>query len=279
MPCCAAAIPRHASRSSWAVICSASSAKSPKSTDPARLASNQSGRPVHGAEGAGFPGMLLKSAAPIRPLRDLIRSAAASGFERSRNWVSPENIYRMAGLEGSGMRNIFAVAWLVVLLSGAGRAQIATTTSLVGTVIDAGGKTVPGARISATNVGTRDIYRVVTTDQGYYNIQFVAVGDYEIVIEQPGFQTARVTRIHVAINQVVRTDVTLKIGNVAESIIVEATAAAIRTDDATVSEVFSMRQVAELPLSFRDPMKLALATPGVLQGGDSRSEEHTSELQ
>jgi hypothetical protein len=167
------------------------------------------------------------------------------------------------------MRNIFAVAWLVVLLSGAGRAQIATTTSLVGTVIDAGGKTVPGARISATNVGTRDIYRVVTTDQGYYNIQFVAVGDYEIVIEQPGFQTARVTGIHVAINQVVRTDVTLKIGKVAESIIVEATAAAIRTDDATVSEVFSMRQVAELPLSFRDPMKLALATPGVLQGGDS----------
>ena len=86
------------------------------------------------------------------------------------------------------MRNILAVTCLLVSLAGVGGAQIATTTSLVGTVIDASGKTVPGARVSATNVGTQDVYRATTTEQGYYNIQFVAVGDYEIVIEQPGFR-------------------------------------------------------------------------------------------
>src|SRR4051812_18673659 len=118
------------------------------------------------------------------------------------------------------MRNILAVACLSMSLAGIGGAQIATTTALVGTVTDASGKTVPGAKVSATNVGTRDVYRTTATEQGYYNIQFVAVGDYDIVVEQPGFQTARITGAHVAINQVVRNDVALKIGNVVESVTV-----------------------------------------------------------
>src|SRR5438067_2537420 len=45
-------------------------------------------------------------------------------------------------------------------------AQIATTTSLVGTVTDASGKTVPGARVTAVNSGTHDAYTAVTSEQG-----------------------------------------------------------------------------------------------------------------
>jgi Carboxypeptidase regulatory-like domain/TonB dependent receptor len=158
---------------------------------------------------------------------------------------------------------------LLVATAGYSYAQIATTTSLVGTVTDASGKTVAAAKVTATNIGTHDVYRAITSDQGYYNIQFVAVGDYQIQVEQAGFQEARITGIHVDINQVVRIDVRLQVGNVVESVTVQATAAAIKTDDATVSEVISTRSVSELPLSFRDPMQLALTTPGVLQGGNS----------
>ena len=167
------------------------------------------------------------------------------------------------------MKRRLSFMCLFAALAVCSDAQIATTTSLVGTLTDASGKTVPGARVTATNTGTHDVYRAVTSEQGYYNIQFVAVGDYEIQVEQPGFQTVRVSGIHVDINQVVRNDITLKIGNVVESVTVQASTPAIKTDDATVSEVISTRQVAELPLSFRDPMQFALMTPGVLQGGNS----------
>src|SRR5437016_5564166 len=167
------------------------------------------------------------------------------------------------------MRRRLSFIGLFAALAVCSNAQIATTTSLVGTITDATGKTVPGAKVTATNTGTHDVYRAVTSEQGYYNIQFVAVGDYEIQVEQPGFQTFRITGIHVDINQVVRNDITLKIGNVVESVTVQASTPAIKTDDATVSEVIGTRQVAELPLSFRDPMQFALMTPGVLQGGNS----------
>ncbi len=152
-----------------------------------------------------------------------------------------------------------------------GWAQIATTTSLVGTVSDASGKTIPGAKVTAVNANTHDTYSVLTSEQGYYNIEFVAVGDYNLTIEHPGFEVTRITGIHVDINQVVRNDVNLKVGNVAESVTVQATTAAIKTDDATVSEIISTRNVAELPLNVRDPMALAITAPGVIQGPKSSS--------
>ncbi|MGO9256411.1 MAG: carboxypeptidase regulatory-like domain-containing protein [Bryobacteraceae bacterium] len=147
--------------------------------------------------------------------------------------------------------------------------QIATTTSLVGTVTDSSGKTVPAAKVTATNAGTHDIYTATTGESGYYNIQFVAIGDYEIKVEQPGFETSRTTGVHVDINQVVRTDVALQVGAVTQSVTVEAAATAIKTDDATVSDVISTRAVAELPLSFHDPMQLAVTIPTVTLNSNS----------
>jgi len=155
---------------------------------------------------------------------------------------------------------------LFTALAVCSRAQIATTTSLVGTVTDASGKTVPAAKVTAVNANTHNTYSALTSEQGYYNIEFVAVGDYDLTVELPGFEVTRITGIHVDINQVVRNDVTLKIGNVVESVTVQATAAAIKTDDASVSEIISTRAVAEAPLNLRDPMALATTVPGVLPG-------------
>src|SRR5260370_42229924 len=91
-------------------------------------------------------------------------------------------------------------------------AQLATTTALVGTITDASGKTVPGAKITAVNTGTHDTYTAITREQGYYNIQFVAVGHYDLKVEQPGFGVARGIGLQAGNNQGVRSDVTRKVG-------------------------------------------------------------------
>jgi Carboxypeptidase regulatory-like domain/TonB dependent receptor len=145
-------------------------------------------------------------------------------------------------------------------------AQIATTTSLVGTVTDASAKTVVGAKVTAVNTGTLDTYTTVTNEQGYYRIEFIRTGSYKITIEQPGFQKIEKTNVEVAINQVVRNDFTLAVGTVTQSVTIEATASAIKTDDASVSELLSTRAVADLPLNGRNPLRLAVTTPGVVFG-------------
>ena len=146
------------------------------------------------------------------------------------------------------------------------QAQIATTTALVGTVTDPAGSVIRGAAVSAIENNTRDTYNATTNEQGYYNIQFVRIGDYTITIRQAGFQTSEIKNVHIDLNQVVRNDATLRIGDVTQTINVESTAAAIKTDDASVSETISVRNVSELPLNGRDPLKLAAITAGTITG-------------
>ncbi|HLJ16604.1 MAG TPA: TonB-dependent receptor, partial [Bryobacteraceae bacterium] len=163
----------------------------------------------------------------------------------------------------------FAAVVLASLTIMSASAQIATTTSLVGTVTDTSGQVISGAKVTAVERGTLDTYTAQTNDQGYYSIDFVRVGTYSISVEHPGFQKVTKTGITVEINQAVRTDVSLTVGALSQSITVEATVTAIKTDDATVSEVLTTRNVADLPLNGRDPMMLAVTTPGVILGQKS----------
>ena len=67
-----------------------------------------------------------------------------------------------------------------MLLATSAWAQLASQTALVGTVTDSDGLAVPGAQVVAVNAGTRDTYEATTNAEGYYNIQFVRTGTYEI---------------------------------------------------------------------------------------------------
>jgi hypothetical protein len=57
--------------------------------------------------------------------------------------------------------------------------------------------------------------------------------------------------------------------NVVESVTVQATAV-IKTNDATVSEIITTRNVADLLLNLRDPMALATTAPARCRGRKPR---------
>src|SRR5580658_6338599 len=158
---------------------------------------------------------------------------------------------------------------LAAFFAIAAHAQLATTTSLVGIVSDSSGKAIPGAKVTATETRTLDKYNTNTNEQGNYTFEFVRVGVYSVAVEQAGFQKVTKTGITVDVDQTVRTDFSLRVGAVTESVTVEAIVSAIKTDDATISEILSTRNVAELPLNGRDAMSLATTTPGVLLGTKS----------
>lgn len=163
-------------------------------------------------------------------------------------------------------QRLFVAICLVVFFAIGVHAQLATTTSLVGTVTDSSGKLIPNAKVTATETRTLDKYNTTTNGQGNYTFEFVRVGTYSVTVELTGFQRVTKTGIIVDIDQTVRTDIALPVGAVSQSVTVEAIVSAIKTDDASISEILSTRVVAETPLSVRDAMGLAATTPGVLQG-------------
>jgi len=153
---------------------------------------------------------------------------------------------------------------LFLLLTTSAWAQLASQTALVGTVTDSDGLAVPGAQVVAVNTGTRDTYEATTNTDGYYNIQFVRTGTYEISVTLTGFQTSRVTGIEVATNQVARTNVVMKVGQLNESITVVGASPILDTDTAKIAETIGKRAVADLPLNGRNVWNLASTTPGVI---------------
>ncbi len=167
------------------------------------------------------------------------------------------------------IRRIAMALSFVLLLTGSAWAQLTSQTALVGTVTDSGGLVVPGAQVVAVNIGTKDTYEATTNNEGYYNIQFARPGEYELTVSMAGFQTFKATGVSVATNQVVRTNATLQVGALSETVNVESAAQVLDTDRATISETIGERAIVDLPLSGRNVWSLATTTPGVLSAGTS----------
>ena len=109
------------------------------------------------------------------------------------------------------MKKFFAlVVYLTLIISSYG--QIATITALVGTVTDASGSAIVGAKITAVDSATLDKYSAVTNQDGNYRIDFVRVGTYDVSAEHPGFARLRHAGSVVSINQIVRNDFALSPG-------------------------------------------------------------------
>src|ERR671914_1918033 len=107
---------------------------------------------------------------------------------------------------------------LVVLLAASAAAQLANQTAIVGTVTDPSRAVIPGATVVAVNIGTQDKYEATTNEQGYYNIQFIRIGKYDITVTLEGFQTFKATGIEVGTNQIVRQDAVLQVGGMTETV-------------------------------------------------------------
>jgi len=166
---------------------------------------------------------------------------------------------------------VACMLWLVVCFCGTetAEAQVANNTTLVGTVLDANGAAVVGAKVSAVNIATNDTYNGTTNEEGNYSINFIREGNYSVTVEQPGFTKLTQKNIIVDVNQTVRTDFSLSVGAVTESMVVDASVPPISTDDATIVETINTRSVVDLPLNGRDAAKLAATTSNVIVGPKS----------
>ena len=150
---------------------------------------------------------------------------------------------------------LFALTPIVATAQG-------NTGSVAGTVRDPQRLVVPGATV--TIVGTESgLTRTVTTgSDGLFEFAGLQPGDYQLTAELSGFQKREI-RIHLEVNQRVRTDVVLLPSGVQEQVEVQATIPLLHSTDVAIGEVIDQRQVAELPLNGRQFLELALLVPGV----------------
>ncbi|HUS07104.1 MAG TPA: carboxypeptidase regulatory-like domain-containing protein, partial [Bryobacteraceae bacterium] len=139
-----------------------------------------------------------------------------------------------------------------------------TTGTLIGMVRDKSGAGVPDVQVIAQHVDTALSRTVVTDETGAYLIPNLPVGEYMLIAEKAGFSKLVQKGITLVVDQNARVDVSLSVGNLAESITVTAESTGVETRATAMGELVDRTRIQELPLNGRNAMSLARVVPGVI---------------
>ena len=134
----------------------------------------------------------------------------------------------------------------------------------VGRITDAQGAVVPNARVEAINTGTNIVQAAMTSGGGEFVITPVSAGVYTLAVTAPGFEKLTTSNIEVQVGQVVREDLSLRIGAASTTVEVQVETPMLNTDTATVGQVITNEQIVDLPLNGRGFYQLAELTPGAV---------------
>ncbi len=144
-----------------------------------------------------------------------------------------------------------------------------TTGSIEGTVTDPSGAPVPKASVKITQRQTGVVTTRETNPTGYYLAENLDPGLYDISVNQKGFKTFLVHDIILDIATQVRRDVTLTIGNLSDSVTVQADAVQVQTSSGTDETVITRDQISTAVLNGRNYERLAMLVPGAVYNSGS----------
>ena len=143
--------------------------------------------------------------------------------------------------------------------------------SIAGTVTDASGSAVPNVRVQVKNLSTNLLYSSVTAENGEYSFLNLPVGAYQLAATAQGFQRHEVKSVDVQVNQQSRIDISLRVGDISQTVEVTAVAPMIQSESTDVGTVISDKRFLDLPLTLgggiRNPSSFIFLSPGVTPGG------------
>jgi hypothetical protein len=155
---------------------------------------------------------------------------------------------------------VFLVA---VILSTASRLSgQAAFGNLIGTVTDPAGAVISSVTVTVKNVERGTSESTSTNESGNYVQTHLVPGRYTLEFESKGFQRLVVNDVLVGVDRSTRIDAQLVVGQVTESVQVDAVAPPLVTDRAEVSVTLEQKRVESLPLINRNLTSLQLLLPG-----------------
>jgi Carboxypeptidase regulatory-like domain/TonB dependent receptor len=139
----------------------------------------------------------------------------------------------------------------------------ATGAELSGVVSDSSNAAVPGAAVSIKNIATGDVRDVTTNEDGLYSAPNLLPGTYDVTVSIKGFQSSAQRGITLTVGAQVALNFSLQVGQVNQTIEVNAAPVGVQTTSSTISATVDSTTVRELPLNGRDWTSLATLEPGV----------------
>ena len=152
---------------------------------------------------------------------------------------------------------------LLVLLGLGAVLRADVTGSIDGMVKDSSGAVAVNVDVTVVNIGTNAVFHAVSDSTGAYFVRALPVGIYQLSVEPKGFKKFVARDLQVQVNESVRVDITLQVGNVAQTVDVSAVAETVDTQSITLKSVVDQQRIENLPLNGRNPTQLMQLVAGV----------------
>jgi hypothetical protein len=163
------------------------------------------------------------------------------------------------------MKRLFAAcAMLFLSLAAFGQEY---RGAISGAVTDRTGAVIPGAKVTVTETQKGTKIETVSESTGQYNVPMLLPGDYEIAVQAPGFKTFTRKGLHVGAGDHPVIDVQLEVGDVSQTVEVTADAPLLNTENGSVGQTITTKEIEDLPMDGGTPMMLAAFAMGVLATG------------
>jgi hypothetical protein len=166
---------------------------------------------------------------------------------------------------------IATMAVALAMLGNGGTVEAQTVASISGTVTDASGAAIAGATVTAKGAETGTQRIVTADDSGHYDIEALVVGQYQLDAEANGFRPETRTGITLVVGQRAEVNLTLRVGDVQEAVVVQGEIAPVSVTTQDISGLVSEKQVKELPLNGRSYDQLLTLNPGVVNYTSQRA--------
>lgn len=142
-----------------------------------------------------------------------------------------------------------------------GQAQV-STAAINGTVRDATGAVIPGAKVVLHNTETGVERHVITNNAGDYALLNIPPGNYTLEASKAGFSTQKLAAFTLSVNQTTTLDFSLAVASVSQTINVKAQGVELQSSTSNLGQVVTQKEVGNLPLNGRNFTELLALTPG-----------------
>jgi hypothetical protein len=135
--------------------------------------------------------------------------------------------------------------------------------TILGRVSDPSGAVIAGAKVEALNAATGVRTDTATNESGDYLLPFMIPGPYTIAVEVPGFKRFVRSAINLRVDDRITVDVSMTLGQAAESVEVVGTATLLDTSTTSMGQVMDAKTILELPLKDGNLIWAVTLSPGV----------------
>ncbi len=159
-------------------------------------------------------------------------------------------------------RAVLRLASIFLSLTASGIYAQILVGRIAGTITDPTGAPIAGAHVVITNTGTQAARSVSTDNKGFYSVAELPIGAYKVEVDQTGFKRSSQSGLNISADARLTANFTLQVGELSQSVVVEARPEQLNTTSGEVAHAIDQRQVNNLPLNGRSYMELLTLVPG-----------------